>query len=310
MSNRSIVVRSPWIAVLSITALGIPTAWLFYSVGAGLYWGLVPAMGAAFLFAAYWPVRLTVQEGRFTIKSPFGTCFEAPVTELLRVQLRTEVRGSGKSRQRVYPVTLESRDEVYEVDAPSDYLSARRLSESIGLMGNVEIVDAGMGEVSRRSANSLSQRWVDTVPLRPWSEPPCTLSASRSPGRLEVRLPGQLSFYWLIAFLFVGGAGWLGYTAANHSLPVGLGVGGILLVVAVMALSGPRLRVEGNNVSLRYPLGLRESLSLDDLQEIRFDPAYGGLLLLSDFQVIRVWSPLDDESVAWLRHAVAWAARA
>lgn len=293
--------------MLTLTALGLPVGWLFWSVGGGLLWAFVPVVTAAIVFTVAWPLRLTVRDGRLTVKSPFGTSFEAPLTELARVQLHTEVRGYGKSRQRVYPVTLEGPAKTYEVDAPSDYLSARRLSETIGMMGNLEVLDSGMGELSRRSASSLAQRWVDTVPSRPWSEPPAGLSARRGPGRLEVRLPGQHSFYWLLALLLAGGAGWLAYQVAG---PAGTIVGVVLLAVAAMALAGPRLLVDRDRVSLRYALGLRESLSLQELQEIRFDPAYGGLLLLGDFHVIRVWSPLEDHQVTWLRQAIAWAARA
>ncbi|GMU55906.1 MAG: hypothetical protein AMXMBFR33_50520 [Candidatus Xenobia bacterium] len=316
MTERFEILPTRW-GVLGALTGGLALAGLLAFVPE---WRSYPLLQVSLLVASVWvfaslyyPLWLVIdrQARSFTLAGLFGTRFAGALDEVRQVTLIPEVRGVGRNRKKVFPVVLVAGGYTFEVSADTDYLGARRLSERLAGPLGARILDSGMGETIVRSAGTLQRRWVQSVPASGEALPPAPvrLKVLRQGGKLAVRLPGQHPLYWSLAILLALGATALPVFLLGSDLTgvlaVAGGMGLVVLLAAAWVLAPPVVEAAPGRLAVRYPLGLRDHVDLDGLEEIRLDLEHGGLLLIGDAQLVRLWSPLEEYEVDWLKQAIA-----
>jgi hypothetical protein len=305
---RKLVIRS------EMSALAVAAGSLLTVAGIVFQWG-VDAMPYAIVlglvglvWAMAWPLTVEVERGRFRLRSMFGTRFQVPLAEVQEITVTVEERGSGKNRYTVYPVRVSCRSQQHEMDACDEYLPARRLSESLAAMLAVPIVDCGMGQSVRRNPDELDRRWIDTVPCTELPGAPARLTLFSPPPHLLVRLPGHRPIYWFILLLASFVAGVIAYNLSD-SAHVTAATSIVVVILGLLVLAPPTVEAARNYLAIRYPFGLTDRIDLAELEEMRTDDALGGLLLVCDYRATRIWSPLEEHEVEWLKQAIAWSVR-
>lgn len=306
MNKRTVVIRSKYAMVVNIVACVGLLGYAAFLFGREP-WMLAVAL-VVLLWSFYsldWPLEAILADGRLRLKSPLRNSFDAPTSDIRRVTLNVEQRSYGKGDYRCYPVVIETDARNHEVQAPTDYLEARRLSETLGILAGAEVLDGGLGEATVRQPGALNQRWIDTIRRQDLGPAPSRLHVRTTFRGMAIGLPPQHGFYWLLGFGVAGGAGYGAHVLSNGSVLFTAVTAAVLVSLTFMTLAGPTVVVGFDSLAIRYPMGLKEHVDLDDLAEIRLDPQYGGLLLVGDFSIVRLWSPLEDHEVDWLRQAIA-----
>ncbi len=276
--------------------LAVALFWCWYAVSESLFL-LLPALGllvvAYTLLAA--PYRLVVDQGLRVLDtaSLLGRRRLGRLDDVKGIVVRKEVRGSGKSRTIVHPVSIELGGPPAEVTAPTDYLTARRISEKLAKLLEVNITDSGTGEAEVRDYRTLDTRWVDKVQVPAALGPP--VGRVRQEGDVLVlpranpaSLAVGLVLYLLMGFmLLVGLEAWA--VAWMALIPV---VCAALFYRYVSAcLFAPRL------VTTKPPL------AVGALEEVRSDAH--GLYFISDDRVVIIYSALREDEAEWVKAALA-----
>lgn len=141
--------------------------------------------------------------------------FHKPIADFNRVLLTKEARRSGKSTITVYPVSVESgADKLVEIAAPTDFNSARQLSENIAKYLRLDIADSSSGEEIIRELDFLDESLRDRVKRlneiieTPEMPPNMRAVVEEQYGILSIRIPpmgfGCLHYVMLTPALFFG----------------------------------------------------------------------------------------------------------
>lgn len=243
-------------------------------------------------------------ERRVWARSLIGRRALGRLEDLKGIEVRKEVRGSGKSRHVVHPVALDLGHSKLELAAPHNYLQARRVSERLARVLEADITDAGDGQPVFRSRLTLDARWVNIVSTPDSLAPtPARLRLERGAPELLVQLPRADP-----SRLVLGAALCL-FIPLLLALEVDpLAVGLISLVPLGFAVvyhrylracfTGPRLEAGPGRL-----LADGQKINLDKLEEIRDLP--GGLFFLSDEKLVWVPTSLSRDEAEWLYGALA-----
>lgn len=83
-----------------------------------------------------------------------------------RVEIHRDRRGARKSQDTYYPVVLAGGGQATEVQAPGNYLEARRLAEALARFCGAPLHDLSEGTVVVREAGSLGDSFADLARKR------------------------------------------------------------------------------------------------------------------------------------------------
>lgn len=284
---------------------------------------------------------LIVDRGRDTITTWWGVFVpfsrkELELGEPGHVEVSREVRGSGKSRTTVFPVTLVEKGIVasQELFAPQSYVHSRHIAERLAGFLEISLHDSSSGALVIREADTLDEPLRDrllreqgTVPT-PSPTPPGRLRATRDGDEVTCVLPppgiGLKHVLGLVMVLviplFVFG------TMAGEDVPLPIrgfyvlfGAVPALLVLPSLAralLGRDQVRMSARGVALRSWFGLRpiQRIPAEELEELTMVAAStegfmnaargGSVVARSDERTLVFGKNLTGEELRWLHDTI------
>jgi len=249
------------------------------------------------------------------------------------VSLGVEVRGSGKSRRTVYPVSLAGEGVLtLELIAPQDYGKARRGAEQLANHLGLGMHDVSSGTLVVRAAGTLDEPLRDRllrerVELPALGEPPERLVVSYQGKETACKLPppgltakrgmAMASCVMLMGFLLFTGVMWGGDQLQGATLiPLALAAVPLLILIVMLLralVARDKVVLSHDGVKLK-PWGLRRSRqisaeALEELimvpavQELGFFDAGGKLVARSDEESLELATGLKERELHWLHDA-------